>query len=126
MPATHSYLREHTLQARKLHFNIEEQLERLRALPPDNARAGVALLKESALNVVLTVMKRGTRLSEHEPQGAATIYVLEGSIRVEMDGEGQVVGSGELIAFDADVRREATALEDTALLTTVALEPRRS
>ena len=123
MTNQHTYLQDHTIQGRKLVFRLDEELAKLHPLPPDRDRAGVALLKQSALNVVLTAINAGAHLSEHEPRGPATIHVIEGRIRVNMDGEQEVVERGQMIAFDANVRREAVALEDSAILTTVALEP---
>ena len=79
-------------------------------------------MKENALNVVLTTLKAGTPLREHEPRGPATVFMLAGRIRVAMDGAEEELGAGQLVAFDASVRREAVALEDSAILTTVALE----
>jgi len=120
----HTYLRTHDLAAERLLIDLGEAATELRGMAPgaQNRRA-VTLVKQSGLNVVLTQLQAGNSLAEHAAPGAATVQVLDGSIRVQVGDETLEVPSGRLIAFDAQVRHHVEALEDSTLLLTLADRP---
>ena len=115
-----TFLDEHTLQAERQFFHLDD-IKALWDDVGDRRRRGMALVKESGLNVVLTVAHGGQVLDEQQPRGAATIHVLQGKVRVQVDGEETECGPGDLVALDAHVARTVEILEDSAFLTTVSL-----
>jgi quercetin dioxygenase-like cupin family protein len=58
-------------------------------------------------------------LSEHENPGEATVYVLSGRVRLTADGQSWDGRTGDLVVVP-DKRHALEALEDSAILLTVA------
>lgn len=118
--AEHRYLRTHDLAAEHLVIDLREAVTELHGLAPDGqTRRGVTLVKHGGLNVVLTHLHAGGTLSEHSAPGAATVQVLDGHVRVQVGKETLDVPAGRLIAFDARVRHDVEAIEDSTLLLTL-------
>jgi quercetin dioxygenase-like cupin family protein len=77
---------------------------------------------EKVLRQTLIAMISGSELSEHENPGEATVLVLRGRVRMS-SGELAWEGSrGDLITVP-DARHRLQALEDSAVLLTVAKLP---
>jgi quercetin dioxygenase-like cupin family protein len=77
---------------------------------------------EKVLRQTLIAMIAGAELSEHENPGEATVMVLHGQVRMssgELAWEGR---TGDLIIVP-DARHRLKALEDSAVLLTVAKLP---
>lgn len=118
-----SYLREHVLKADKLVFDLPEQVRSLRSeLPENRDRRAITLVKEHGITVVLTVLKQGATLAEHDTPGPATVQVLDGTVEMKVGGETMSLNSGQVIAFDARVPHEVEATGDAAILITVLSE----
>ncbi len=108
-----------------LFFDVKEELAQLKEDPEwqQRHRNAVTLLKEPHLSVVLVALQKGAALQEHRTQGAVTIQVLSGSVRVGVDKTPRTVKSHGLVSFEKNVRHEIEALEESALLVTIA-EPK--
>jgi quercetin dioxygenase-like cupin family protein len=77
---------------------------------------------EKVLRQTLIAMVAGAEVSEHENHGEATVIVLHGRVRMS-SGELAWEGStGDLIIVP-DARHRLDALEDSAVLLTVAKLP---
>jgi quercetin dioxygenase-like cupin family protein len=77
---------------------------------------------EKVLRQTVIGMTRGARLAEHENPGEATVQVLHGRVRLsagELAWEGR---RGDLLIVP-DSRNSLEALEDSAILLTVAKLP---
>lgn len=100
-----------------------EQLER--AVDAGGGRAAHTVYggHEKVLRQTLIAMISGSELSEHENPGEATVLVLTGRVRLssghDLAWEGR---RGDLIAVP-DARHRLEALEDSAVLLTVAKLP---
>jgi quercetin dioxygenase-like cupin family protein len=105
-----------------LHLHLSDQIERLRQEPTWRAsgRNAITLAKEPALRVVLMLLSKGTRVSEHRAAGPLTFHVLSGSVTFRAGERGQRLGSGELIVLESAVAHEVEALEESACLLTLA------
>jgi quercetin dioxygenase-like cupin family protein len=105
-----------------LHLRLGEQLERLRREPTwrSNGRNAITLVKEPALRVVLMLLGKGTKISEHRAAGPLTSHVLSGSVTFRAGDRAQALGSGELIVLESAVAHEVEALEESACLLTLA------
>ncbi|GAB3488224.1 cupin domain-containing protein [Flexivirga lutea] len=75
---------------------------------------------ERVLRQTVIGLTEGAQLSEHENPGEATVYVLRGRVRMfSVGGESWDGRSGDLLKIP-DARHSLLALEDTAILLTVA------
>jgi quercetin dioxygenase-like cupin family protein len=125
MASQSPFLATHPLQGDQLCFNLETLTSELRADLGEADRRGVALIKEDGLNVVLTVLREGARIGGRDTPGACAIQVVDGRVRVQSPGPVVELEPGQLAAFHASVGQEVVALEEAALLVTVALDPPR-
>ncbi|MEU7903486.1 cupin domain-containing protein [Actinoplanes sp. NPDC049118] len=74
---------------------------------------------DRTLRQTLIALAAGRRLDEHENPGEATLYVLNGSVRMATDSETCDGAAGDLIIVP-DARHTLEALEDAVVLLTVA------
>lgn len=123
--AGRTYLRTHTLQAEHLFLDLGEAAVDLQAaLEEGEDRQAVTLVRESGMNVVLVYMKPGAVLREHAARGPATVQVLDGHVRVDLGDDDHLdAEAGRLVAFDAGVRHEVEALDESTLLLTLSQPP---
>lgn len=77
---------------------------------------------EKVLRQTVIGMTRGSHLAEHENPGEATVQVLRGRVRLTAGELSWEARQGDLI-FVPDGRHRLEALEDSALLLTVAKLP---
>ncbi len=82
----------------------------------------MALIKQAGLNIVLTALRKGATIGGRETPGACAVQVLAGRVRVESPGKARNLAAGEMATFEA-AGQSLVALEDAAVLVTVALEP---
>lgn len=75
------------------------------------------------LKQTLIALRSGVELSEHETNGPATIYLLQGAATIAAGGERLELRSGEW-SMIPDERHSLHASEDTVALLTVALDTR--
>jgi quercetin dioxygenase-like cupin family protein len=83
-------------------------------------RAAKTLAKTDGLRVTLVLLKRGAALNPEAVAGGATLQVLDGQIRVELQGEQLTVKRAGVIVLGDNLRERVTALEEAAFLVTVA------
>jgi len=118
------YLRTHNLSAEHLLLDLGGVEVDLQALMIDGQdRHGITLVREGGIVVVLTRLLIGASLHEHSGHGAATVQVLSGHVEVLLRDDRLDAPTGRLLAFDARVRHEVRALEDSTLLLTLTAPP---
>ena len=105
-----------------LHLQLSEQLERLRQEPTwrTSGRNAITLAKEPALRVVLMLLGKGTRISEHQAAGPLTFHVLSGAVTFRAGVRVESLESGELIVLESAVAHDVEALEESVCLLTLA------
>ena len=121
---THTYLRTHEISGAILRFQLPAEEQRLReqAAAARSGRSGKTLVKEGRLRITDVALKKGTVL--HPPQlaeGAISMQVRRGRMRVTTDGGAVDIGPGELVVFDEEVEHSAQALSDCVVLITAAM-----
>ncbi|MFF2212835.1 cupin domain-containing protein [Streptomyces antibioticus] len=107
------------MQKLSLDALAREHLERAAAASTGRSASTVYGGHEHVLRQTLLALTAGTALADHENPGEATLLVLRGRVRLtsgDTDWEGR---SGDLITVP-DARHGLAALEDSAVLLTVA------
>jgi len=108
-----------------LFCELEDEIAQLKEDPEwqQRHRNAVTLVKEPHLSVVLVVLQKGAKLQEHRAPGPFTIQVLNGAVRVGIDHEIRTVMRNGLVSMEKGIPHDVEALEETALLVTIA-EPK--
>lgn len=77
---------------------------------------------EKVLRQTVIGLRQGARLAEHENPGEATVHVLHGRVRMIAGADSWEARTGDLLIVP-DARHSLEALEDSAILLTVAKRP---
>jgi quercetin dioxygenase-like cupin family protein len=110
------------MAASAMDFDLAAELEGLHRERSWTAgeRNGKTLVREPDFRVVLTAMHAGTRLAEHEAGARLSIQTVAGHLRLHLPGRVVDLPANHLLALDRSVPHEVEALEDSALLLTLA------
>ncbi|HUF46909.1 MAG TPA: cupin domain-containing protein [Vicinamibacterales bacterium] len=93
-------------------------LARWDALPLEKVTEMVArkTVRSDGLVVSQVYLKKGALVPRHQHTGEQMIYVLQGALRAELDGQDITVREGDLLQVVAGLPHQAEALDDTFLL----------
>jgi quercetin dioxygenase-like cupin family protein len=83
-------------------------------------RNAKTFVRESALRVVLTVLKAKAVVKQHRVPGPATVQVLSGRLALRLPGQAVELSAGQLLAIEADLPHDVQAIVDSAFLVTIA------
>ena len=104
-----------------MEFDLPAEIHRLKAETTwstgQNART---LVKYEDVRVVLIALGAEAGMPEHKAEGRITIHVLSGHIRVKASGRTFSLRAGGILALDHGVSHDVYALEESALLLTIA------
>jgi quercetin dioxygenase-like cupin family protein len=104
-----------------LELDLVRELDNLKREPEwasgQNART---LVKHDTLRIVLTALKAGHRIPEHQTDGQISIQTLSGRIHVRAGGRTFDLPGGVLLALEHGVRHDVEAIDDSAVLLTIA------
>jgi quercetin dioxygenase-like cupin family protein len=109
-----------------MEFELSAEAQRLRSETTWNTGHNArTLIKYDDFRVVLIALAAEARLREHKAEGRISIHVLSGHIQMKASGRTFSLRSGGLLALDHGVAHDVHALEESALLLTIAW-PRRT
>jgi quercetin dioxygenase-like cupin family protein len=104
-----------------MEFDLPAEIDRLRSETTwstgQNART---LVKYDDLRVVLTVLRAKARMPEHKTEGRISVHVLSGHIHLRAAGRTFSLRHGSLLALDHGMPHDVDAIEESALLLTIA------
>jgi quercetin dioxygenase-like cupin family protein len=111
-----------------LTFDLAAEAGQLRAELAYQAgeRSANTLVKAPDLRVVLTAMRAGARLKEHDAAARISIQTLSGRLRLHVADEPVELPAGHLLVLDHDLVHDVEALEDCVFLLTVAWQADRA
>lgn len=107
-----------------LAFDINERIEQL--LAERNWQAGrdsQTIVKYADFRVVLTVLRTGSHMHEHQAAGPISIHVLRGKLRIQAEGETIDLPAGNVVALNRGIPHDVEALEESAFLLTIGWPP---
>lgn len=82
------------------------------------------LVKTESLEAIRMVLPAGKEIPEHTARGDITIQCLEGKVDFEVEGGNCQLTPGMLLYLTAGAPHALRAIEDSALLLTLALVPK--
>jgi quercetin dioxygenase-like cupin family protein len=104
-----------------LEFDLTSAVDRLhRESTCDTGRNARTLIKYDDLRVVLMALKAGSHIPEHKANGRISVQVLSGHIRLNALGRAFDLLPGSLLALDERVPHDLEALDESAVLLTIA------
>lgn len=81
-----------------------------------SGRTALTLARGVDMTVVLTVVKAGTVIHEHQAPGPTTVIVLSGNVVFSAGTEKTALEGGWAVSFSADVIHAVEAEEDSVFL----------
>ncbi len=121
-----SRLREHP-DTRFAASQIAVDLEQVAAGLRSEAGAGEGghrqqtLYRRGTLTIALFVFDRFTHLPEHQAQGAVSMHVLSGRVKITAEGRVHELRAGQMLVTAPGVRHAVAAEEESRMLVTVCL-----
>ena len=111
-----------TLTGPALSFDLAQEIAALQREEAwsRNDRNARTLVEEPGLRVVLTILRAGARIREHQADGWVVIQTLEGYVRVESPGETTDLVAGRLLSLQPGVPHDVDAITQSAFLLTIA------
>ena len=104
-----------------LEFDVMAEIERLHDETTWNTGQNArTLIKYDDFRVVLIALKVGARIPEHTAKGRISLHALSGHIRLNASGRTFDLRAGSLVALDSDVPHDLEALQESAILLTIA------
>ena len=104
-----------------LAFDLGEQIEQLRQEPYwQSGHNSKTIAHYPDLRIVITAIQAGTTIREHKTAGRLTVQILQGHLRMHANGREFDLPAGRILVVDQEVPYDLQAVEDSALLLTVA------
>jgi quercetin dioxygenase-like cupin family protein len=112
----------HRLAGQGLRFRLAEEENSLRAERghTSGGRAAKSLAKSRNLRVTLVRLDAGVTLEPEAVAGGASLQILSGRLRVQVDEASFDAETGDLLVFSDNLREPIRAVEDASFLVTVA------
>jgi quercetin dioxygenase-like cupin family protein len=104
-----------------MEFDLPAEIDRLRSETTwSTGQNAKTLVKYDDLRVVLMALQAKARLPEHKTEGRISVQVLSGHIRLRAGGRTFSLRTGSLLALDSGMPHDLEALEESAVLLTIA------
>ncbi len=103
-------------------FDLNEEIESLRHDIgwTRNGHSARTLVKQEGLRVVLISLARGARMGEHKADAPVTIQTVAGSVRLWLGERAIALPLGGLLLLERALPHDVEAVEESAILLTVA------
>lgn len=106
-------------------LDLEEEIRSMRTSPRPGGHLGKTLLRTADVRLVLMILDHGARIPDHRTDGSLTIHALDGRVIVTLLESSFDMSSGQLLAIEPGISHALVAIEDSAVLLTIAWPGRR-
>jgi quercetin dioxygenase-like cupin family protein len=109
------------LSGEGLTYNLSTEIQDLRQdlARSSGQRSAKTLAKSGGLRVTMVYLDANGTIAPESSAGGATLQVLEGRLRVQVDGAIHELRAGQLMMLDQNLREPIQAAERSAFLLTV-------
>jgi quercetin dioxygenase-like cupin family protein len=101
-------------------LDLVEEVRKMRASPRPKAHTAKTLVRTLDQRLVLMLLDRGAQIPVHQTEAPLTIQALDGRVIVSLLASTFDLGPGQLLAIERDVPHAMVAIEDSAVLLTLA------
>lgn len=101
-------------------LDLVEEVRQLRASPIPHGHVAKTVLRNADLRVVLLVLQRGAQLPHHHAKGSLIVQALDGRVIVTLLDSSFDLGANSVLAIGPEITHALIAIEDSALLLTIA------
>ena len=111
-----------------MQFDLAAEIDRLTTESEwgDGDRNSIVLAKDSRLRVLLSVIRAGARIGDDDAEAAITVQVLGGRVTLRRDVHAIDLADGHLGTIESGGSWTVEAVEDSAVLLTIAWPPERA
>ena len=101
-------------------LDLEEETRALRASPSPSGHLAKTLVHAPDMRLVLMTLDRGHSISPHHASSSLTIQTLAGRVIVSLLESSFDLGPGQVLAIERGVSHGLIAIDDSAILLTIA------
>lgn len=105
-----------------LAFCLPEEIKALAQEEPTQrpGRNAKTLVKNPHLRIVLIVLKKGVRMTQHKAAGPISIQTIAGRIKLSLPEQDVELPAGHLLVLERALPHDVEALRDSAFLLSIA------
>jgi quercetin dioxygenase-like cupin family protein len=104
-----------------LEFDLVAEVDRLHSETTWNTGQNArTLIKYDDFRVVLMALRAGARIPGHTAKGRISVHLLSGHVRLNASGRTFDLVSSRLVALDKGLPHDLEAIQDSAILLTIA------
>lgn len=104
-----------------LEFDLAREIEQLHSEPDwSTGQNAKTLVKYPDLRIVITALRAERRMPGHQTDGRISIQTVQGRVQVRADGRTFDLPAGRVLTLDRGIRHDVEAVEDSAILLTIA------
>jgi quercetin dioxygenase-like cupin family protein len=126
-PSTHMTTGTDRREARSLSgegivFRLSNEIQELRQdlARSSGQRSAKTLAKSGGLRVTLVELEANATIQPEATNGASTVHVIDGRLRLQTSGSIHEIGPGEMVVLEQNLREPIQAAERSSFLVTVA------
>jgi quercetin dioxygenase-like cupin family protein len=104
-----------------LEFDLLRELDQLHREPEwENGHNAKTLAKYGDFRVVLMALKPQVKIPGHRTEGRLSVQTVQGHVLLRAEGRTFHLPVGRLVALDRDIAHEIEAVDESAILITIA------
>jgi len=124
-------LREHPenrFQAPQHQIDLNQVADKLMAEPLQGKRLHrqETIYKHTSATIALFLFEQGASLPEHLAEGVVSVQVLEGKLKMNVEGQLHDLLAGQILVLAPGVKHNVRAEAPSRMLLTVCLQPKSS